>query len=263
MIETVALRVANVSDADAIADIISAGVAPGVRQAMIYGCSGVHRFLRCELELATELSERLFLVGEHEGRITGAMELRWTAGELFLNQIAVAASARGQGLGAAMLRAAVQMVGSRRWERMLLDVFEDNVMASRWYERLGFEELSRADWWTLPLDRLPAPIEFAVLNYAQASVAHDAFGFSQLEISTRRGRHAVGLLGDAYFRVSTLEAVNDADLLSGLHMLAPERALLALLPSDTMPPDRAAGARLLCRTRRMACPLPLLLERLG
>ncbi|HEX2397880.1 MAG TPA: GNAT family N-acetyltransferase [Solirubrobacteraceae bacterium] len=62
--------------------------------------------------------------------------LAWAAGP---EDLFVAESARGRGLGAAVVRLAVERARARGCRRVELDVNEQNVPALGLYRRLGFE----------------------------------------------------------------------------------------------------------------------------
>jgi GNAT superfamily N-acetyltransferase len=65
----------------------------------------------------------------------------WTAAEdCWLEDLFVAESARGSGLGRAMVEAAVERAGQRGCRRIELDVDDANAPARGLYESLGFAE---------------------------------------------------------------------------------------------------------------------------
>lgn len=64
--------------------------------------------------------------------------LCWTSG--FVKDIAVAADARGQGIGEALLRTALLAFKERGLSEVALKVHADNMAARRLYARLGFRK---------------------------------------------------------------------------------------------------------------------------
>src|SRR5581483_9964631 len=60
-----------------------------------------------------------------------------------LDLLYVRPSARGQGLGTALLRAAAEHVRSEKAEMLALEVLESNAAARRLYDRLGFRTIER------------------------------------------------------------------------------------------------------------------------
>ncbi len=62
----------------------------------------------------------------------------WREGQLLLDALAVAASARGQGIGTLLLHAVFQFAREHGYRSVRLDVVDTNPDARRLYERLGF-----------------------------------------------------------------------------------------------------------------------------
>ena len=85
---------------------------------------------------------RLCWMGEREGALVGHGQLGfdWRNGNALLSRVAVAPSARGQGLAAPMLRRVVRQAFARpEIKRVELNVYAGNAPAIRAYERLGFK----------------------------------------------------------------------------------------------------------------------------
>lgn len=79
-----------------------------------------------------------FMVVEHEGRLCGRYYLQRTPPEHLVVDISLLAAWRGQGLGAAMIRAS-QAEAAALGRGVGLHVARNNPGARRLYERLGFE----------------------------------------------------------------------------------------------------------------------------
>jgi len=62
----------------------------------------------------------------------------WREGQLLLDALAVAASARGQGVGTLLLHAVFEFAREHGYRSVRLDVVDTNPDARRLYERLGF-----------------------------------------------------------------------------------------------------------------------------
>lgn len=82
----------------------------------------------------------LCLAEVDQGALRGFVLARAAAGEGEILTIAVDPTARRQGVGAALVRAALDQL---RVERMFLEVAEDNVAARALYAGLGFAEVGR------------------------------------------------------------------------------------------------------------------------
>jgi ribosomal protein S18 acetylase RimI-like enzyme len=83
-------------------------------------------------------AEADFMVLERDGRVCGRYYLRRTAPEHLVVDISLLADCRGQGLGAALIRAS-QAEALALGRGLGLHVARDNAGARRLYERLGFE----------------------------------------------------------------------------------------------------------------------------
>ncbi len=95
------------------------------------------------------LQNATLLVAESDGRPSGFAFLEhvtdYFTGERHghLGMIAVAESAEGQGVGAALLSAAEDWARTHRYSRLTLNVFEGNERARRVYERAGYQVETR------------------------------------------------------------------------------------------------------------------------
>jgi ribosomal protein S18 acetylase RimI-like enzyme len=71
-------------------------------------------------------------------------------GELEFRMLSVAASARGRGVGDALVRAVIDQARAVGVERVVLSSSEKMLAAHRLYRRLGFTRLPDRDWAPLP-----------------------------------------------------------------------------------------------------------------
>jgi [ribosomal protein S18]-alanine N-acetyltransferase len=93
-----------------------------------------------EAEIADLLASPLcFALTQPQGFIMG----RVVAGEAELLTVAVAPSARGQGIGTTLVRRFMAEVRTRGAERVFLEVAETNVAARALYARAGFVAAGR------------------------------------------------------------------------------------------------------------------------
>lgn len=77
-------------------------------------------------------------------------------GEVEFRMLAVAASARGRGVGEALVRAVLERARVAGFSTVVLSSSERMVAAHRLYERLGFVRMPERDWFPLPGLRLVA-----------------------------------------------------------------------------------------------------------
>ena len=94
-----------------------------------------------------------FLLGspDDDAPPAGVCQLRyrwsvWTAADdCWLEDLYVAEAARGRGLGAALVQAALDRASERGCRRVELDTSESNHAALRLYERMGFSPSSKSE----------------------------------------------------------------------------------------------------------------------
>ena len=259
----VALRPARPEDAYDIVDVVRSSFEAELLGCMIYGCPGAAGFVRHQIEAGGFGGDTVYAVATRDDRMIGFAEMRVLSDAVFLNYISLRPEGRYLGLGKDLL---LQALGkSRRWgqDRVLLDVFEDNHIARGWYERMGFEPTGVSGWWEVTLAAVAGLPEAILVNYPQAQASQEAFGFSQFELVTPEGRHAIGRLGDQWFRLTQPGALTDPAVGAALARIGPSRRVLAVLPERPLPESLRNNARLISRTSRMQARVDSVLDCLG
>ena len=259
----VVLRPARPKDACEIVDVVRCGMPTDLLGCMIYGCPGIARFVKHQIEAGGSGSDTVYAVARRDDRMIGCAEMRVFPDALFLNYISVRPEARDFGLGKRLFSQA--LLQSRRWgqSRVLLDVLEKNHLARRWYQRMGFESTGAADWWEVAMPAGPGAPEAILVNYPQAQVAQSDFGFSVFELVSPLGRYMVGRLGDEWFRLSQAGALTDPSVDAALARIDSKRRLLAVLSNGSLPEMLQETARPLARSLRLAIDFDVLQEQLG
>jgi ribosomal protein S18 acetylase RimI-like enzyme len=247
-------RAAQPADAEAMVDLIRRGFDPSLLGAFVYGCDGAAAYVAEQVRASSREGDTAFFVATQDDRVVGMIEMRLLHEELFLNYVAVHPSVRRHHVGSRLLGHAIEVLGTTRHRRLSLDVLESNLPASRWYDGLGFHEISRTCWYVGPI---PAPAKepesgTTVSGMPQANACHAAFGFSMVTVTTGKKSYSIGLLGRTYFRVTSAEPLEDDDLLGALTRLDGSRQILALLPSGVLVPK---GLTPLAVTRRLTVEL--------
>ena len=89
-------------------------------------------------------SHTFYLVAESDGRVEGYAGLLAPKGasQADIQTIAVAETARGNGLGRLMMQTLIGEARARRAENVFLEVRADNPIAEGLYESLGFERIA-------------------------------------------------------------------------------------------------------------------------
>ena len=108
---------------------------------------------RAELTARLADSTQQLLVAERDGAVIGAVRLQvfetppqgWARVRRrgYLDDLIVAAAARGAGVGQTLLQAALAACRGRGVEQVALTVWQGNAAAERIYRRLGFRPASR------------------------------------------------------------------------------------------------------------------------
>ncbi|WP_067544823.1 GNAT family N-acetyltransferase [Nocardia crassostreae] len=110
------------------------------------------------------------LVAVHEGRIVGSLTLATPGtpfadiarpGELEFRMLAVAKSARGLGVGSALVRHVIDTARAESFDAVVLTTMPLMKDARRMYDRLGFTHVPERDWLTMagtPLTVMRMPL---------------------------------------------------------------------------------------------------------
>ncbi len=145
--DTATLRAPNWSDLDDLIDYINGLVE---ERALITKAEKVTRESEAEW-LGQRLAEienghTIHLVAEVNGKVVGAGEVNQLAEERshtgYLG-IGLSKSYRGQGLGAAVMRALEKLSKKAGLKILILDAFATNTVAITLYEKIGFREVGR------------------------------------------------------------------------------------------------------------------------
>jgi GNAT superfamily N-acetyltransferase len=253
---------ARPEDAGQIMEVGRSAMEPHILNITIYGGSGYDRFVHEQIAHRAHGADMVYLVARAEGQPSGCAELRRHPQGLFLNNIVTRREYQSRGIGRQLLKGAAESLGEGLPDAMLLDVFEYNLPARSWYERLGFRQEGWVEWWVLgpPAE---APGLALLVDYPQALVSHREFGFAQFTVATAQGRYPVGCLHQDWFRLSGVAPLGDPALLSLLTRLDPGRRVLALVPAGQLPEAHRLGSHCLIRHCRMVVGLKELLGRLG
>ncbi len=132
------VRLADHSDAEAVARLMI-----GFRDHLGYDWPSDNAFLAGVEKLLDDINTD-FLLGDLDGEPAGVAVLRyrfgiWRAGtDALVEDVFVAESARGSGLGRRLMDAAIARARERGARRMELDTNDTNAPAIALYESLGF-----------------------------------------------------------------------------------------------------------------------------
>lgn len=148
MKSTVTLRIAQPSDAAAIAETLRASFAPFEGR---YTPAAFAATTPTADQVADRFTEGLIWLAELDGRVVGTVSVVPRSGDLYLRSMAVHPTAQGQGIGARLL-AAVETFATPRYRRLVLTTTPFLDAAIRLYQQIGFRSTDEhADLFGTPL----------------------------------------------------------------------------------------------------------------
>jgi ribosomal protein S18 acetylase RimI-like enzyme len=255
-------RLATQDEAEAVVDILRSGFSHDELDVTVLGCSGIVLYVRRQIKTAAIGGDsRYWLAIDDADRLLGCLQLRVLNHSLFLNYICIMSGSRSSGLGSRLLLHALERERTRQ-STLLLDVREGNDKAWSWYERLGSQSVSSSEYWEVALPQVEPNRESSLTDFPQALACQQAYGFSEFTVETPDGRHAVGLLGERWFRLTDFRMLSDSGLLGALRQIDPSRSVLAVVPEGSLPCRLTRSSRLIQRTTRMSLELDSVLSRL-
>ena len=227
--EPITFRAARAADAAAMVETFIAAIPPPIAAVHILGAPRASHFVRDSITAASRGGDSMYWVAERDGHgIVGFVQLRQSLKVAVIDNLHVLPAYQRQGIGTAMLRIALDRVST---ERVGIDVFRGSDAAMALYLRIGFEEMHVRHWRILAPEHRE-PRDFYVHDLPQAEALQRAYSVSMLHIETAHGSHAVGRIGDRWFRVMSSRALEDDALRAALWQLDPGRSILAVLSRD-------------------------------
>jgi len=254
MNSSVDIRFAGADDVDVIMALVLKSFGPELTDRLIYGCSGFPSYMRDQIEVPGARADIKYLVALADGHLAGFAEILCRPPHLFLNYICADKERNIKGLGSSLLKQSLRMLGAEDYRSMILDVFADNALAVRWYDKLGFIETGRNRWWDIPLEEGNG--QGYLSQFPQARLCQERFGFARFQVLTAKQVYEVGMLGKNWFRITRPEILQDHDALAVLASVDANRRLLAILPEYFSPRDHGVDASELATSLRMEgnCP---------
>ena len=132
------MRPARVGDLDRLVDLYEAVASEG---RWIAGEAPVDRDARrTRFELAIERGDAAVLVAEEDGRLVGSLGIEVQAYGVAELGMMVAADRRGQGVGSALLEAAIEWARAAGAHKVSLQFWPHNEAAGALYRKFGFED---------------------------------------------------------------------------------------------------------------------------
>ncbi|MCA0987034.1 GNAT family N-acetyltransferase [Guptibacillus algicola] len=214
------------TDAGSISRLIESGIKHNVFPLTIYSSPKYSEFVKKSMSNSVDVK---FFGAYYENHLLGFTEWRITDNQLFLNNIATSKKARGLGIGRKLYHHGLSSLERRSMICLALDVFDDNIFAKAWYEKMGFEQIDLTHWYTSPQNLIERREggNFHITNFDQAKEHHGKYGFSVINIATSIGEYGIGRINSSHFRISD-KCLLDTDLLVALKEIDEDRNLLLL-----------------------------------
>lgn len=249
---TVQVRLMEAADAEVVAALVRQSFAAPLHPYLVYCQPGLHEYLRVVLAHPVLFPRHCLLVAEQDDAVLGFAEFRrLDGGRSLLSYIAVDPARRGRGLASRLMSAYVTDLGPGQ-ERVELDVFQDNLIALRLYERLGFQPESESVWSVRDLPSTGAegePLELADAHGSLAALS--AYGFCRLPVRRAQQVLEAGLVSQAALRLPDVLSFLNDDLLRGIARVMPAlRKALLIGPVGAEP--AGAGVDVLLRSSRLS-----------
>ena len=237
------------TDLERVNALLQEAWSPELRPYLTSTQHGMTAFLDVHLTHPESFSDKRYYVAtDADDQAIGFAEFRLSAAKIgFLSYICVSERARGRGIAAALIEHFVK--SHEPLERLELDVFDDNVPALQFYEKLGFTQRSQSAW----LRRgLPLPSKaLSLSNPPESAAAHSAYGFCELKLQWQGKDVRLGRIGANVLRCFDLRSFTDDNLLAGAKAtFASMTEALTILPvseANPLPP----GTSTVTKSNRM------------
>ncbi len=195
MIGNYSIGLLQKSDVRSFIQIIRKSFIPDYLILSIYRARGIENFISSEIDNYFS-PYRYFVVSENK-RIVGCAEFKIIRDKnsFFLNIIAVDNEFKGRGIGKVLLNYGIAYFLKRGFTKIQLDVYQDNKVALRLYNSLGYKRLHIMSLYKFLLGS--SDIEhnnFFLLNFPQYKDLKRRFGFSYLDLMIDENSIRLGVI---------------------------------------------------------------------
>ncbi len=161
----------------------------------IYRSKGIESFIKYELE--NIFSPYKYFVIRNEKIIVGYAEFKVVNDLAFLNIISVNRNHSNKGVGGALFFHCLNYFKLSGIEAIHLDVYNSNTVATNWYNKLGFKEISIVSFFKLELNnKILINKKFTVQNYPQFRELENSFGFYFIELKSGNQDFRIGFINN-------------------------------------------------------------------
>jgi hypothetical protein len=165
--------------------------------ASIYRGHGIEKFIRGELKNRFS-PYKYFVITDMNDMLLAFAEFKNSVNTEFLNMIVTAKGHKNSGLANFLLKNCNEFFLKNGTEYIELDVFKSNLIAVKWYNKLGFNEIGKQFLFKARVCQKKVNFQenFQILNYPQFSFLFRKFGFSFLELSFQNQVYKIGAIED-------------------------------------------------------------------
>lgn len=208
MKEEVSIIKADASHVESMVQLVHNSFDERYLVASIYRCKGIQTFIQSEL--VNPFSPYVYWVAVYKDQVIGFSELKCfhETQTAFLNMIATDVNFKGKGIANLMFEYFYNYFKNKKFTSIQLDVFESNLIAKRWYEKLNFSTVSEQFFYKMEDSFANNKASIHITNATQCKVLYDNLEFSFVQASSEDKSYTVGLIKDvAIFR--TLEIADE------------------------------------------------------
>jgi len=252
-------RRAKKEDLTQIVNLIKGAFPPCYIDMMIWGCSGIEKYLSDLINSDLELCDISNYVATIDGKVAAVAQLKRnpSKNQLYLNYICTDGAYRRNNVASKLLLHSITEE-STVFDVMALDVFVDNSAARKWYGDLGFRSVHAKQWAVAEIN--PSALGCGYISgIPQSERCFSEYGFSQFTLTTESDCYSVGLLGEKYFRVSDQKITQDPAAMSTLAKFSSIRKLL-LIAEKSLEHDGASQFVNVAETIHMDAPIEAVLS---
>lgn len=227
------IRKAKEIDSKKIIDIIQSSLSKDKLNKMTYGTEKASIYLNtliaCKLN-----TEYIMFVYETKDEVIGYIEYRILENKAHINYIFIDANYTKQKVGTELLIQTIKLLPSNI-KYIELNVFEDNNIALKWYQKIGFEKTNEIiiiekhipQNYSQPKENQPI-----ILNYPQYINNYNSYGFSEMKIKINSEIFNIDFLGKEYFRVLDINLLKNEKYLNSLKSIDNNRKIFSILPKE-------------------------------
>ncbi|MDD6210597.1 MAG: GNAT family N-acetyltransferase [Bacteroidales bacterium] len=210
--------------------LVRDGFKENIVDKLIYSCKGIDKYIGEQLD--DDLSKTKYISVRQGDKMVAFLEYRYLPASLCLNYIVIDKNFRGKGYASVILGKSLELLNSA-YKELVLDVFDYNEKALNWYLKKGFVRIGETYWYEILNSVDEAEYEHvAILNKEDTFFLYNMYGFCMLELLSGNKKYLLGLLGEDWIRINSIDILQNKNVFCFLKKEFPKRRLFALLDAD-------------------------------